>query len=147
MNKFKLLIVFSLLGFALAACGSNSESAEENSSDVPSEIEQGIVPRENSAVYSNLSVNAERIVENYEGIERPRIDNSDIEITKLQNATDVEGNEYTNSFGITGTFSHEGELHDFSTQLDFNENNMDSSMSILFYMSSKSGKILDVEME
>lgn len=143
-NLFHLAFIFFAALLIISGC---SDSTASDSDSTPSKIEQGLVPRDNSAVYSDLSVTAESIVENYDVLDSTTIKNDDIEITRIQDVTDTEGNEYINNFRITGVFPSNGENYTFSTMISFNEDDLDSSFSVLFYQSSRSGKLIDVKMK
>lgn len=148
MKKYFILALSTL---ALAACSSSDDKSEMISEvtrvERPSDVEQGIVSREQSKVYSNLSVTAEAIVEKYENLDGVYAGNDDIEVTKLQDVTDMAGNEYTNNFRVTGDYAINGQTSEFSTMISFKEDDFDSTISILFYKSLESGTLVDVEMK
>lgn len=148
MKKYFILALSTL---ALAACSSSDDKSETISEvtrvERPSDVEQGIVSREQSKVYSNLSVTAEAIVEKYENLDGVYAGNDDIEVTKLQDVTDMAGNEYTNNFRVTGDYAINGQTSEFSTMISFKEDDFDSTISILFYKSLESGTLVDVEMK
>ena len=137
----KILLLCSLL--FLVGCSNEPDLSAKK----PSDVEQGLVSTDESKVYSYLSVISEQIVGRYENVNEIYIGNRDIEVTRVSDVTDINGNTYKNIFRISGNYSINNTNSTFYTMVSFNEDEFTSDFIVTHYNSSDSGTIVDIEMQ
>lgn len=147
MKKIFLGMVVLIIAIGLVACSDGSNKSNTKNADQTENYKKTPGKITNNYLKIGLAVRSEQIIENYNKINKVRVDEDNITAKKLENMKGQDdGKVYKNVYSIEGQYSWHDKRYDFSTIVSFKKNNVDDDMYILKYSSETTGPVVDVDL-